>query len=197
MSPLIDLITGAKAYGWGSSIPADPGWSSIATINGSGNPSAITFNSIPQNYTDLQIRAVMKCSSATALTHNLLMRINANAGSNYTYSVLRANSTSVSATGATNSTYIYFPNCVSTSSTSSFWYSPIVIDFLDYASNKKTTAHAMYSADFNNSSTSFTIGQNSAIWSNTSPINSISFIPGDGVWSTNTVFALYGLKASL
>lgn len=168
------------------------GWSSIATATGAGNPSTITFNSIPQGYTDLQIRGI-NANTGTSL-QNLYLTFNGDTTSSYYFSHLSSNGTSGSANGG-NASAVELSNAILSTSQNSM-YSPVVIDIIDYASGKKPTVHFLYTTDANIHSGSYRIAQGSGIWNNTNAITSISLQTSGGSFNTYTEFALYGLKAS-
>ena len=66
MSPIIQTLGNASAYGYRSFAAADTGsFESIATATGTGSSSTITFSSIPSTYTHLQIRGIGKSVLST------------------------------------------------------------------------------------------------------------------------------------
>jgi len=58
----------------------------IATTTGTGSSTQITFNSIPQTYTDL----ILMCSDINVQTVNAGLRFNSDSGSNYSRTVMFA-----------------------------------------------------------------------------------------------------------
>ena len=76
MSPITELIGGAKAYGWGS-FAAVGDFESIATVTVNGtSQNSITFSSIPATYTHLQIRTIAKDNQSAHTDDGIYMYLN-------------------------------------------------------------------------------------------------------------------------
>jgi hypothetical protein len=163
---------------------------SIATTTvGAGGQSTITFSSIPQTYTHLQIRGITLTSSNYG--SDVKMNFNSDTGNNYSthglygqgndavalsYSALSAGYVVVGLQGQTNAP------------------SPFVTDILDYTNtNKFKTTRSLASTENNSTGIMF---YHSGNWRNTAAITSITLAP---YVTTNfnqyTSVALYGIKA--
>ena len=160
-------------------------YESIATVTvGSGGSSSISFSSIPSTYKHLQIRVMGICVGGATI--NGVMNFNSDTtGTNYYSHWLTGNGTAASASAAN---YPYLPLFTGGSTAPSGY----VIDILDYANtNKNKTTRALGGYDANGSGS---VVLNSALWSNTAAINSITFTTNGGNWAQYSSFALYGIK---
>jgi hypothetical protein len=165
-------------------LPGD--YESIATVTvGAGGSSSISFSSIPQTYTHLQVRAT---SLAPALTSGLLY-FNGGAGT-YAWHELKGNGATASATAGTSTNILY--NTYNQSSTASYTGGAI-IDILDYTNtNKNKTIRVLSGSDANGSGSVFL---RSGFSTDTSAITALGFIvSGGGNWAQYSSFALYGVK---
>lgn len=163
-------------------------YSKIATVTvGSGGVSSIDFLAIPQNYTDLVIKFSLR-SNRASVVDSVLIRYNYNTSS-YTGRSLVGNGASGSsdtATGlvingdsATASTFgngeVYIPNYAGNT------YKSRSGDGVQ--ETNATTAYMNFSAH---------------LWSNSSPINSITLVPENGtLFNQYSTATLYGIKAEV
>lgn len=160
---------------------------SIATATGTGSSGVITFSSIPSTYQHLQLR----CLTSSTITGNyyldLNMRFNSDTGSNYNQHWLYGDGSTVTA-GGQAATYCLIGQLGDVNTRAA-----TIIDIHDYASTTKNkTVRSFNGVDRNGSGTS---SIRSSLWRNTSAINSITIYSGDN-FSTNNVFALYGIKGA-
>lgn len=160
----------------------------ISTVTLGSAASSVLFSGIPQTYTDLMIKA----SSRTDATNSVIqLRFN-NSASGYTAKYLRgsgsaANSYTESAFGNTAiyGTYMtaeaslfinqefYIPNYTSSN------YKSVSGDGVDERNN--TAAYSMLTA---------------GLWSNTSPITSITLLGEGNNFQQYSTFTLYGIRKS-
>tara|TARA_R110002126_G_scaffold266557_3_gene409756 strand:+ start:3247 stop:3837 length:591 start_codon:yes stop_codon:yes gene_type:complete len=168
---------------------------SLATVTLSATTASITFAGIPSGYKHLQIRAMM-LTNTTGVDAPYL-RYNENSAANYTLHTLLGEGISARAQGIINMTGINIGG---------FWNGTIgsfpsvsIIDVLDYSSvNKYKTTRAFAGQD--NNSTLGSVGISSGLWrgstgSSTEAIHSITiYNSGSTTFSTNSSFALYGVK---
>ncbi len=168
---------------------------SIATTTiGSGGASTITFSSIPQTYTHLQIRGIARENSGAGTSINdLLVRFNSDSGANYRYHYIRGNGTAASAGTAGSQTYAWALGTAQAGSTSNT-FTGNVCDILDYTNtNKYTTTRSLAGTDLNGSGIVDFI---SNLWLNTAAITSITITTGGNNFAEYSSFALYGIKAA-
>jgi hypothetical protein len=165
----------------------------IATTTASGGAvSTIDFNSIPQDYTHLQLRAIGRATSANVI--NLTMRFNGDTANNYSAHWLTGDGATATSSGlATTNLNINLRVNGSGQLANSFGVT--VIDILDYTNtNKFKTVRSMTGYD-NNGSGEVYFG--SSNWRSTSAITSIRFTDqGGGNIAQHSSFALYGIRAS-
>jgi len=170
-------------------------YSKIATYTvGSGGVSNVAFLAIPQNYTDLLVKASVRTVATPAQIYaDTTLTINGDTASNYSWRFLRGNGASASSqssgsttsgyltqltgNGATASTFgsleMYFPNYTSG------YYKSFSADGV--GENNATTAYAELAAE---------------LWQSTNPITSLSF-NATGVFAQYSTFHLYGIKAEV
>ena len=159
------------------------------TIASSGTTSAITFTSIPQTFTHLQLRIFTSLSASnTGIGFNL----NFDGGNNYArHAIVGNGSTALSFNTTTTSNMLlaFYTNTVATTS-------PLVavVDFLDYANtNKYKTVRSLYGVDGNG------VGEtslSSGLWMSTAAINTIQFGLGSPTYNAGSTFQLYGISTS-
>ena len=165
-------------------------YDSIATgvVDVSGNAS-ITFSSIPQTYTHLQIRAIGKCTAAVTI-RNSGIQINGDTGSNYSIHELSGNGASTAAAGVASQTSTEGFIVPGTSFGASI-FGVTIIDILDYTNtNKYKTLRALSGVDNNGSGS---IYMYSGAWLSTAAITSINLAPASNYVQYSS-FALYGIK---
>lgn len=163
-------------------------YDSIATVTvGSGGSNTITFSSIPQTYTHLQLRMFNQVN-----TQVQLMRLNSDTGSNYTAHTLTGDGSSAGAGAGTSRTSLYFINTTASSASGSFTAN--IVDLLDYTStNKNKTMRSLSGYDANGSGL---VQMNSGLWLNTAAITQIDIISSGNSFAQYSSFALFGIKGA-
>ena len=192
--PIVGSFAGAsaRAYGLGATSIALGDFESIQTITvGGAGASSVEFTSIPADYTHLQIRGIARSSRAAFSSDPLLLQVNSDTGSNYSWhSIGGTGSAAYSDKGVTQSSII---NYVIANNTVSNVFGVFIIDVLDYANtNKYKTFRNLIGLD-NNGSGEVTL--TSGNWRSTSAITSIKFTAQNGNLQQYSSFALYGVKA--
>jgi hypothetical protein len=188
-------ILGIIASGISGNLFTQSAFDSLATTTvGSGGTSTITFSSIPQTYTHLQIRAIARENSgAVANFNDLLVRFNSDSGANYRYHYINSNGTAAVAGTAGSLTYAWGLDTTGAASAANV-YASNVLDILDYTNtNKNTTTRTLTGADFNGSGA---LDYISSLWLNTAAITSITITTGGNNFAEYSSFALYGIKAA-
>ena len=163
---------------------------SIATVSvGSGGSSSVSFSSIPNTYTHLQLRYIAQDNRGTFADSEMKIQFNSDTTQNYSGHYIRGTG-SVEAAWNGNETRLK-QNCTSTAAGSNF--AAGVIDILDYANtNKYKTVRIL--GGFDNSS-SGGIWLRSGLWMSTSAISSIQIGSDLGTsFNQYSHFALYGIK---
>lgn len=168
---------------------------SIATVTvGSGGSSSVTFSSIPNTYTHLQVRWIGR-GTLNVSDVGQKVTFNSDTGTNYSNHLLRGNGSAVFVDSSTSQTSASALPRIAAASATSGIFGVEIMDILDYANtNKFKTLRCLGGFDANGSGDMrFT----SAAWQSTSAITSISFsIPDGGNYAQYTQFALYGMKGA-
>jgi hypothetical protein len=188
--PVIGTLAGASARGLGGlrtfGVVTPSAFESIATVSVSSSTSSVEFTSIPSNYTHLQVRAFMVCST----TNNMYMQLgngSIDTGSNYSWKQLWGDSGSANSNGGNSQQFFYIGYVSDTS-----YPAACIVDIADYAStNKYKTAKAI---NANNSGSTGYVTNFSGNWRSSSAVDRIKITTGGGTFNSNSHFALYGIK---
>ena len=172
---------------------ADPDFGvfeSITTTTLSTATSSVAFSSIPETYKHLQIRGIARSSRAAFASDPLLIQVNSDTATNYSWHYLVGDGSSASSNaGATQSS---MTNYLIANNTVSNVFGAFVIDVLDYANtNKYKTFRSLMGVDNNGAGW---IALNSGNWRSTSAITSITLTAQNGNLMQYSSFALYGIK---
>jgi hypothetical protein len=168
-------------------------YESIATVDvGSGGTASISFTSIPQTYTHLQIRGTARGTSAVA-TSAARSRFNSDNGANYVRHSLQGDGASASSAAATSVTAMSYGDAAGGNASANV-FGVFVADILDYTNtNKYKTIRALNGFDNNGNGIG---GLKSGLWMNTSAVTDILILPDTGNWAQYSSFALYGIKVA-
>lgn len=191
--------TGAYSDASNSVTPVVPtAYSSIATVTAAGGETSLTFSSIPQTYTDLQIRAIYKDTYSGGVSYDkFLLTFNGDSGTNYAWHCLAGNGTTATGTGSTTVSSIQIWGGTTSNSSLASMFGASIIDIANYTNTSKyKTLKALAGSDGNISSTSFWIALHSGLWMSTSAVTSITLSKFDTAIAAGTTFALYGIKAA-
>jgi hypothetical protein len=185
--PIVGSFAGAsaRAYGLGAGVAIGDFESIASSTVGSGGVASITFSSIAQTYSHLQIRGIWKVSSIG----NLKIQFNGDTGANYKGHFLYGDGAS-----ASSGVLSVSPNAMSlgyNGATTSFEAS--VCDILDYTNTNKYTT--IRSLDGNDRNGAGDVELDSGVWLNTAAVTSITLTPAFGTLSEFSSLALYGVKA--
>ena len=182
MSPILGIMASQGAIARGTS------YESIQTYTvGSGGTSSITFSSIPQTFTHLQVRFLTVSGSASTSCYTYINGDTTQ--TNYKEHVLYGSGASASAGSYSNSYMPQFLGGAATTSPGSY-----IMDILDYTNtNKNTTLRGLGGYDGNGSGY---LALESMLWINTAAITSLEFSPNGTTWSEYAKVALYGIEAA-
>ena len=167
----------------------------IYTQTASGSAQTISFNNIPQHFTDL--RLVISSRSAVNSTQDYIaMRFNGiSAGSLYSDTRLEGNGSSASSTRDTSVSEIYFawvsPGATATANT--FGSCDVYIPNYTSANFKSVLIDGV---NENNTSTVTALGLTAGLFRSTSAISSLSLSHGNANFVANSTFSLYGIIRS-
>ena len=182
-----NLLVGNEAYDPGGMVPI------ATTVVGSGGVASVTFSSIPQTYSHLQLRIIGRSDNATnesyiALTYNNVTT------NNYTEHGIYADGASVYANGGTGNPFAIAQRLAGGNATSGI-FGAIVIDILDYTNtNKLKTMRSLGGVDRNGAGA---IGFYSSILTTTTDaITRLDLKSNLGNLVQYSHFALYGIKSA-
>lgn len=180
-----DFLAGNAAY--------DPAatWL-IQRTTATGAETVITFSSIPQTYSSIQIRATLRSTQALNNVGNCNVYVNGvNTGTSYARHYVYGEGSTVSASGTASTTQMILVNTVPLGSTTAGLFGGCVVDFQDYASTTRNkTMRALHGHDRNGAGT---IGMSSGVYLATTAITSVSISLTTGNWASGSTFALYGM----
>lgn len=159
----------------------------VATTTLSTASASITFDSIPQTYTDLKI--IIKAFSVGDSGY-INLRFNNNATANaYQSTIVRANTSAASSTNDIGDALF-----ITVDGTSSNTIPAVTeIDLQSYTNARHKSLLAATSADRNNAGFVYrTVG----LWSNTAAITRIDVRASNWNFNPNTTVTIYGIKAA-
>jgi hypothetical protein len=168
---------------------------STATVDASGT-SSITFSSIPQTYTHLQIRGILRSTAAVAVNQSML-QINGNTlTSSYAFHQVYGNGTAAGAEGYPTGTlggiapFLRQPGASATSG----MFGAVILDILEYTNtNKYKTVRILEGYDANGTGQ---VGLTSGLYlPNTNAVTQLDItIQGGGNYAQFSSLALYGVN---
>lgn len=183
------LLAGNYAYGGGAT------WL-IERINvGSAGAATVTFSSIPQTFTHLQMRWI--ASPDTANSQDLLMRFNGDTAADYTTHVMYGQGSTAVRYNEISQTSLRVATAAGSTNLSGAFCAG-VMDIADYVSTSKNkTFRALIGFDTNASTANIAYGGiqfQSGFWFKTpEAISSISLTVSAGLMKQYSSFALYGV----
>lgn len=186
MSPILGIIASGNWAGANAS-----SYESIATISVGSSTSSVSFTSIPQTYTHLQIRWIARGTwTLYTTTDAVFYRFNSDSGSNYTAHGVQGNGSSASAYGYTGTDEFF--NYTAGAGAGSNVFGAGVTDILDYTNTNKYKTVRSFGGDDNNGSGIVSLG--SSLWRNTAAITDIYLYMNQNI-AQYSHFALYGIKS--
>ena len=191
MSPITELIGGAKAYGWGSFSQVLPAYEFISEVYlSSGSNGNINFTSIPSTYTHLQLRGSYSFTGTAGTPRARLGNNGVDSGNNYAWHDFYANGTSVS----TWNGHTTEPNFYLGLGGETVHQTSLIMDIFDYANTSKyKTIRSIFGFA---GSTVGTIYVSSALWASTLAVTNINFSIQVNHFQQYSHFSLYGIKVS-
>jgi hypothetical protein len=191
---MLNSLIGIVASSGGAAAAA-PAYESIASATGTGSVS-VTFSSIPSTYTALQIRAIVRDTATATGTDYLHVRFNGDTGANYARHNINGTGAAVSASGSASASFIRINGTVLTGSLSGLGVGAFLIDIHDYASTTRNKTLRSFSGASLNDTVGENISLTSGLWINTNAVTSITITSGYTGFSTDSQFALYGIKGA-
>lgn len=163
---------------------------------GSGAPLAVTFNNIPQFYTDLKLVVSARSNQASQTFRFLTVYMNANQTSIYSSRRLTGDGSSASSSGQANDGSIFVNNVLPAASATSNTFSNVEFYIPNYAgSNFK---QILIDGVSENNATTAWQQMMAALFRSTNPITSFTIEVGDfgNGFVAGSTFSLYGIIRS-
>lgn len=163
-------------------MPAGATYEPLATTTLSSSQASITFNSVSGSYTDLKV--VLVGSSSTGTWWGL--RFNSDTGTNYSYTNVRGNGSTVSTNRTTNGSFILAnENNISS-------ISHAIYEIFSYASTSiNKTVLGIYSGDAVGSGI---VQRTVGLWRSTAAITTVEiWTTGGANFAIGTTATLYGI----
>jgi hypothetical protein len=158
---------------------------------GSGGAATIDFTSIPSTYTDLCVKLSCR-GSDSATVFSLLLRLNSDSGSNYSYRNLYVDTGNTPRSTSSTTSFIHlWSSPANTTTANTFSNTELYIP--NYAGANFKSVSAENQAE-NNASDAY-ISMTAGLWSSTSAITSINLLEGSsGVFMQYSTAYLYGIS---
>jgi hypothetical protein len=166
----------------------------IATVTLSSAASSITFTGIPQNYSALEIRSLLRTTGGGP-TYSYT-QFNGDTNSNYWYHYFEGNGNNNTTGGHTNNAATSNPySVVATGSEApTNYYAPNISLIVDYASSLKYKTFTNQAAIDESTSGSSYVELNSFSWQSNSPVTSLTIVTTGTNFAINSTVALYGVR---
>jgi hypothetical protein len=163
------------------------------TTVGAGGTATITFNNIPQNYTDLILKVSLRAAAATTdQTFNL--KFNGSSASSYSVKRLYGDGSSAGSDGDTSATSINMYSIPSNGATAStFGNAEIYIPNYSGSTNKSVSADVVSENNATRAITDLAAG----LWSNTTAINQIIVTVAGTSFMQHSTATLYGIRVEI
>jgi len=169
----------------------------IQTTTLIGSAASITFSSIPQTYTHLQIRGILRSDKSADTNADLYLYLNSDtSAANYTRHHMRGNGTSALTSGWVNGGSFPVAAEAPAASSPAGVFGATVIDILDYTNtNKYKNVRTLHGDEQNAGTTQNNIYLTSSMWMNSNAITSLTFnLQAATNFTQYSSFTLYGIK---
>jgi hypothetical protein len=158
----------------------------------SGNQ--VTFSSIPQTFTHLQVRVSARGTTTFSDGLTLYMRLNADSGTNYSFHQLFGNGSAAFSTNGVSTNNMDASQIFADAGASANIFGSTITDILDYSSTAKNkTIKTIGGWDGNSTKGRVMIA--SGAWRNTNAVTTVDCII-DGGWVAGTRLDLYGITSN-
>jgi hypothetical protein len=158
---------------------------------------SITFNNIPQNFTDLKIVHSVRDNSAPASqyhSNNIYLRLNGDSSSLYSATIFYSSSSAVStARNIAGNSSIYIGTVLNANGVAnSFGSGEVYITGYSSGKFKQVLGETSNVSNITTLDGAYQVST-TGLYRSTNPITSISLIPGSGSFVANSTFTLYGI----
>jgi hypothetical protein len=150
----------------------------------------ITFSSIPDTYTDLVLVSVLRSTKTSTANDVIYVQLNGDTGSNYSQTFLFGNGSTAGSSRASNGTYIYAADIV-TSNSSYTGLSTVIFNINNY-SNATTNKTLLSRVSSPNTFSEAVVG----LYRSTNKVSSIKLYTATDQYVSGSIFTLYGIKSA-
>jgi len=163
----------------------------IATTTvGSGGVAFVSFIGIPQSYSHIQIRTMIKNTGANTEAVSGLIFNNDTTGANYNYHYMYGNGSTVTVGGTVAGSNIWAVETTGNGVANVF--NAGIIDIVDYSNTSKNKVIKAFSG-FDTNAAGY-VWSNSGIYLSNNQISSITLNCGQGNFAQYSTVSLYGVK---
>jgi hypothetical protein len=182
---------GSSASSASNSVNTINSYNSISSsLVGAGGTASITFNNIPQNYKNLQIR--YNCRMSGGGNDQIRAVFNSDTSSSYSMHEFTANGSTVYGGSLPNQSNIPFIGFCTYSGVTENAFGVGIVDILDYKNTTKfKTTKTLTGYDTNGGGL---VAILSGSWRSRSPITSITLTASTGSFVQHSFFELYGIN---
>lgn len=187
-------ITGPASAASNSVTPAVPGaYDSIASATPNGT-STVTFSSIPQTFTHLQLRIMARDTQNFSSVNICLIRLNNDSNNSYYNNYIIATGNNVNATNNYGDSTTMWGLLYGATTSYDNIFGVTVMDILDYTNtNKRKTVRANMGANNTEANTNNEVRLVNWTYQSTSAINTIT-ITANVAFAAGTIISLYGIR---
>lgn len=192
------MVSGVKRRKiWDQSATTDGFFQIATTTVGAGTAASVTFSSIPQDYTHLQLRLFTQDTRATYGITETRISFNGDSSSVYRTHNLFGDGSSTTSNATAELGYIILSEG-GYGTTTGGTFGVGVADILDYANtNKFKTVRHIAGVDINGTIAGYggRAGLSSGLWRSTSAISSLTLVSQNANFAQYSKISLYGVKA--
>lgn len=166
---------------------------SLDSYNLTGTTTSVTFSSISQDYTHLELRLYTKTAGGTSLA-DIRMRFNGDTNTNYSWhKMYNSESGNAAITGAGGANYMFAGVANETVTTGAFNTTSILIP--DYKNTSKYTTIRTRSGGTQGTGGTNYLQWGGGTWRNTAAVTSLTIYEANGNgFAAGSAFHLYGIK---
>jgi hypothetical protein len=169
-------------------------YESIASQTLGSNAATVTFSSIPSTYQHLQIRCLVRSTTAATGQDALAIRLNSDTGTNYADHLLYGDGAAAAASGSASRSNMRADLTIPRNGNTANIFGTVIVDLHDYASTTKNKTIRNFGGQDRNGAGYISLS--SGLWMNTSAVNTILLYPDSNSFLAGSTFALYGIKGA-
>ena len=190
MSPILGTLAAqfsGKAFG---------AFDSIASATPSG-PNTVTFSSIPQTFTHLQLRVMARMTTSNSGIGIFQVHLNSNSSNVYYLNFITAVGNDINATNSWGDSTAMWGLIYGTGTPYADTFAVTVMDLVDYSStNKRKTIRASMGGSNNENDSNSELRLANWTYQSSDAIDTITLTTTSGTFASGTIASLYGIKGS-